>query len=337
MRRYELVDRRRIELRTDVPIPAPGAGEVLVRVKACTVCGRSDLVYYHYLGLRAHCAEGCFGHEIAGVVEGIGPRVRAVAEGDRVFIRTPLSSGYADYALAREVAVGRLPSSIPFDQGAILQLLPLAVHATRGVRLGDTVLIVGQGPVGLMALQVVRLRGASFVAVTDRDPWRLERSRAFRADVARVAGPAEGNGNGATHAAKQFEEPFDVAIDAVGTPRTLQTCIDAVRHNGLVVLLGTHHVDTVVPVDLVQWEKKSLRVHSSAEPDDEARRRSLATAERLVRTNSIALEPLLTHRYPLERLQDAVDHLSASAVLSPEAHPTLPAVPHETLKVAICP
>lgn len=333
MRRYELVGRRRIELRTDVPVPEPGAGEVLVKVKACTVCGRSDLVYYHYLGLRAHCAEGCFGHEIAGVVEGVGPRVRAVAEGDRVFIRTPLSSGYADYALAREVAVGRLPSRIPFEQGAILQLLPLAVHATRGVRLGDHVLIAGQGPVGLMALQVVRLRGAAFVAVTDRDPWRLERSRAFGADVARVVDPAEGNGSGVTTGG----EPFDVAIDAVGTPRTLQVCIDAVRHNGLVVLLGTHHVDTVVPVDLVQWEKKSLRVHSSAEADDEARRRALATAERLVKANSIALEPLLTHRYPLERLQEAVDHLSASAVLSPDAQPTLPAVPHETLKVAICP
>ena len=336
MRRYELVGRQRIELRTDVPVPEPGTGEVLVKVKACTVCGRSDLVYYHYLGLRAHCAEGCFGHEISGIVESVGPRVRAVAEGDRVFIRTPLSSGYADYALAREVAVGHLPSQIPFDQGAILQLLPLAVHATRGVRLGDNVLIVGQGPVGLMALQVARLRGAAFVAVTDRDPWRLERSRALRADVARVAEPVEGNGSGAP-VENPFEEPFDVTIDAVGTPRTLQTCIDSVRHNGLVVLLGTHHVDTVVPLDLVQWEKKSLRVHSSAEPDDEARRKALATAERLVRSNSIALEPLLTHRYPLERLQEAVDHLSASAILSPEAAPTLPAVPPETLKVAICP
>src|SRR5438552_17666281 len=116
MRRYELVDRRRIQLKTDVPIPQPSAGQVLVKVGACTVCGRSDLVYYHYLGLRDHCAQGCFGHEIAGLVEAVGSAVDRIRPGERVFIRTPLTSGYADYALAREVAVGKLPDSIPFAQ-----------------------------------------------------------------------------------------------------------------------------------------------------------------------------------------------------------------------------
>jgi threonine dehydrogenase-like Zn-dependent dehydrogenase len=332
MRRYDLVGHRRIELKTGVPIPAPGAGQVLVKVAACTVCGRSDLVYYHYFGLRAHCAQGCFGHEIAGVVEAVGTNVTRVACGDRVFVRTPLTSGYADYALAREVAVGRLPPHIPFEQGAILQLLPLAVHATRGVCLGDRVLIVGQGPVGLMALQVARLRGASSVSTIDLDPWRLARSSCLGATEI-IALDGQG-----IPSAELTHGSFDVAIDAVGTPRTLQMSIDAVVDNGLVVLLGTHHVDTRVSLDLVQWEKKSLRVHASAEPDDVTRRDALRTAERLVETDRIVLAPLLTHRYPLERLQDAIDQLSRSRVLYPESGPSpVEGPPPETLKVAICP
>jgi L-iditol 2-dehydrogenase len=332
MRRFELVGQRRIELKTNVAVPEPMEGQVLVEVKACTVCGRSDLIYYHYLTLRDHCAQGCFGHEISGVIAAVGPGVTKVKSGDRVFVRTPLTSGYADYALARELLVGRLPPSIPFEQGAILQLLPLAVHATRGIRLGDRVLIVGQGPVGLLALQTSRLRGASFVMVMDLDPWRLERSIAMSADV---ACPVNGQ---SVLALPVLEDSFDVAIDAVGTPATLKRCIDRVRHNGLVILLGTHHVDTHVSLDLVQWEKKSLRVHSSAEPDDDARRSALRTAERLAASGAIQLAPLLTHQYPLPRLQEAIDHLSCNSILYEEsANVSHKGPPPKTLKVAICP
>jgi 2-desacetyl-2-hydroxyethyl bacteriochlorophyllide A dehydrogenase len=329
MRRYELVDRQRIQLKTDVPVPQPSTGQILVKVGACTVCGRSDLVYYHYLGLRDHCAQGCFGHEIAGFVEAVGPAVDRIQPGERVFIRTPLTSGYADYALAREVAVGKLPDSIPFAQAAILQLLPLAVHATRGVRLGDRVLIVGQGPVGLMALQVARLRGASSIAVTDLDPWRLECSARLGAHTVVAQGmlPKE-----------ILKEEWDVAIDAVGTEKTVRSCMAAVRHNGIVVLLGTHHIDTNVSLDLVQWEKKSLQVQSSAEPHDEARREALRVAEQLVNGKMIQLEPLLTHTYALNDLQQAINHLSQSNVLFPASEMSpFPGPPPQTLKVAICP
>src|ERR1700723_530295 len=231
MRRFELVGQRRIELKTNVAVPEPMEGQVLVEVKACTVCGRSDLIYYHYLTLRDHCAQGCFGHEISGVIAAVGPGVTKVKSGDRV-------------------------------------------------------LIVGHGPVGLLALQTSRLRGASFVMVMDLDPWRLERSIAMSADV---ACPVNGQ---SVLALPVLEDSFDVAIDAVGTPATLKRCIDRVRHNGLVILLGTHHVDTHVSLDLVQWEKKSLRVHSSAEPDDDARRSALRTAERLAASGAIQLAPL---------------------------------------------
>ncbi|WP_405675846.1 zinc-binding dehydrogenase [Streptomyces sp. NBC_01511] len=333
MRRYELVGRRDIRLVTDAPVPVPGPLEVLIRVRACTVCNRSDLAYFHYYGLRDHCATGCFGHEIAGEVDAVGPGVSRVVPGQRVFVRTPLTTGYAEFALAREIAVAPLPDDIPFEQGAILQLLPLAVHATRGVRLGDRVVIVGQGPVGQMALRMAALRGAAEIVAVDLDGWRLERSTAAGADTVRRI-----DGSAAELAA--LGRDFDVAVDAVGTPTTLNGCVGLVRQNGLVVMLGTHHVDTHVTVDLVTWERKGLRVHSSAEPVDTARAQARAVAERLVgaRPERLRLPELLTHTYPLAELPKAMEQLSASRSLYPDAERApYDGPPSETLKVAIVP
>lgn len=333
MHRFELVGRHDIRLVTDAPVPVPGPLEVLVKVRACTVCNRSDLAYYHYYGLRDHCAQGCFGHEIAGVVEATGPGVTRVSKGQRVFVRTPLTTGYAEFALAREIAVGALPDDVPFEQGAILQLLPLAVHATRGVRLGDRVAVLGQGPVGLLALRVAAMRGAAEIVAVDLDGWRLERSALFGATSTHQV-----DGTRAQLASVGAE--FDVAVDAVGSPTTLNAAVGLVRQNGLVVMLGTHHVDTHVTIDLVTWERKGLRVHSSAEPLDTARAEALLVAERLAagRTGELRLPDLLTHTYPLDDLPDAVERLSASRSLYPDGGPApYTGPPARTLKVAILP
>lgn len=329
MRSFALTGRRQLTWLPDAPVPVPGPDQVLVRVGACTVCNRSDLTYFHYLGLRDHCAQGCFGHEIAGTVEAVGGDVTAAAPGDRVFVRTPLTTGFAEYALARQIAVGALPEQVPFEQGAILQLLPLAVHATRGVRLADRVLIAGQGPVGLMALQVAARRGAE-LTVADLDPWRLERSAELGADRT-VHLPVGDAGDW-----DRVGGDFDVAIDAVGIPATVSACVRLVRPGGLVIFLGTHHVDTSVSFDLIAWERKGLRIHTAAEPTDAARTAAMAVAQRLV--PRLELAALLTAVYPLEDLPAAIDRLSASSVLYPAATGSpYPGPPPQTLKLAIVP
>jgi L-iditol 2-dehydrogenase len=332
MRQFKLVGRRELEFHLDARIPEPAEDEVLVQVGACTICGRSDLTYYHYLGQRDHCAKGCFGHEIAGTVVEVGRHVSARWVDQRVFIRAPRTTGYAEYAAAREIALGVLPAEVPFEQGAILQLLPLAINATRGVRLGDRVLIIGQGPVGLMALQVARIRGASRIVVADLDSWRLKRAAALGADDTIHVSAQE------MTALKDAIVDIDVAIDAVGTPVTVNACIDLVCHHGLVVLLGTHHVDTHVTFDLVNWEHKGLRVHSSAEATDEERRAAMRQAQRLVDAGRIRLPEMLTHVMPLEDLPKAIENLSRSPILQPEGMQSpFSGPPTETLKVAICP
>jgi L-iditol 2-dehydrogenase len=330
MRRYELTGRAKLELNKTAPVPRAGPGQVLIRVGACTICNRSDLVYYHYLGRREHCAQGCFGHEIAGTVESAGPGVTKVVPGDRVFVRTPLTSGYAEFAVAREVAVGFLPDQTGFEQGAILQLLPLAVHATRGVRLGDRVAILGQGPVGLMALQVTSRRGAAEIVTGDLDGWRLERSAALGATRAVLLADRAEPGWA------RLGGDFDVAIDAVGTPHTANACAGLVRQGGLVVFLGTHHLDTSVRFDLIAWERKGLRVHTAAEPTDLDRAAAMTIAQRLA--PAIRLAPLLSEVYPLDRLPEAIERLSASSLLYPAAEPSpYRGPPPRTLKLAITP
>lgn len=333
MRGFQLIDRHELIYQEDLPKPIAKEDTAVVKVKACTVCGRSDLVYYHYLGLRDHCAQGVFGHEIAGIVEEVGSLVSRFKPGDRVFIRSPLQTGYADYTLAREVCLGHLPESIPFEEGSILQLLPLSVHATRGINLGDNVLIIGQGPVGLMALQVARLRGAASITVVDLDPWRLKVSQSLKADRT-IAVTSE---TLQEHLA-DMSGKFDVAIDAVGTPLVINTCAQVVRQQGLIVMLGSHHVDTHVSVDLVLWEKKGLRIHTSAEPTDQARRECMHVAQRLVDTNRIQLKPLLTNVYPLEELPKAIEKLSQNRLLYAEKEDApIDGPPFQTLKVSICP
>jgi L-iditol 2-dehydrogenase len=333
MRRYELTGRQTLRL-ANVPVPRPGPSEVLVRVGAATICNRSDLVYYHYLGERDHCAAGVFGHEVAGTVAAVGDRVTRTAPGRRVFLRTPLTGGFADFVLAREVAVGALPDTVSFEAGAVLQLLPLAVHATRGVRLGDRVAILGQGPVGLMALQVAALRGAGEIVVADLDPWRLQRSAALGAD--RTVAVDVTADHAAAAGYDELGREFDVAIEAVGTPGTASACVNRVRHNGLVVFLGTHHVDTTVTFDLIVWEKKGLRLHTAAEPTDTDRVAAMTTAERIIRR--VDTESLVSDVYPLDKLPDAISRLSASSVLTPAGQPSqFSGPPPRTLKLAIVP
>jgi threonine dehydrogenase-like Zn-dependent dehydrogenase len=109
-----------------------------------------------------------------------------------------------------------------------------------------------------------------------------------------------------------------------------------VRHNGLVVFLGTHHVDTKVTFDLIAWERKGLRLHTAAEPTDADRAASMAVAERLIRRVETA--SLVSEVYPLDELPAAISRLSASSVLAPSGQPSrFSGPPPRTLKLAIAP
>ncbi|MGD9496006.1 MAG: alcohol dehydrogenase catalytic domain-containing protein [Armatimonadota bacterium] len=130
--------------------------QVLLEVRSCTVCA-TDLKWY--TGIRAHPVPSRFGHEVAGVVSAVGSDATRWRPGDRVFSRS-VNGGFADYCLADAAMLAPLPNSVGFEEGAIAQLLPIAVSAAeKSIRPGDTVYVSGAGAAGLLVTQVARAYG----------------------------------------------------------------------------------------------------------------------------------------------------------------------------------
>lgn len=253
----------------EVERPRPGPGQALVRVEACGVC-------YHDLLTRAGVIRHGMrlpvipGHEIAGVVEELGPGVEGLAPGDRVctvqlaacggcafclrgedhlcagqrMFGHGLDGGYAEYVVAPARALVRVPPEIPLEQAATLGCGVgtsfRAIRTTAAVRAGETVVVTGAGGgTGLHSVQVARLVGARVIAVTT-SPAKVERIREAGADEVVVAPDG------------QFHEQVraltgggaDAVVDHVGTPVWAST-IRSVRNGGRICFIGQVTGDAV--------------------------------------------------------------------------------------------
>lgn len=240
---------------TERPDRRPDRGEVLIAVRASGICG-SDI--HGYLGLTGRRQPGTvMGHEAAGEVVEIGPEVGGARVGDRVVLPSILPCGrcepcregrsnvcehrrglgmqfdgaYAERMVVPDALAVRLPDSLGYVEAAVVEPLAVALHALAITPLepGDDVVIVGAGPIGLLTLLAVRLRGAGSVAITDRSPHRLELARALGADLAIDVGatdPVEAirratNGRGA-----------DVVLEAAGISATVAQSLVVARTGG---------------------------------------------------------------------------------------------------------
>lgn len=251
---------RRVDLRHDLPVPEPGHGQVLLRVRASTICG-SDLraIYREHLGHGPEAYQGVVaGHEPCGQVVAVGPGCRRLVEGDRVVVyhiagcgmcaecragylvacTSPLRAaygwqrdgGHADYLLAEESTCLPLPQPLTFLDGACVACGFGTAYeglARAGVSGADTVLVTGLGPVGLATGLLARALGAP--RVVGVDPVVSRRSLALRI--------------GAVHAvheaATQVEgDGFSVTVDASGSAAGRLACLDAAGRWGRVVFLG---------------------------------------------------------------------------------------------------
>ncbi len=273
----------RVEL-VDLPVPEPGPGQVLLKVRSASICG-TDL----------HILEGAFpkvrppvtlGHEFAGEVARLGPGVRGWQEGDRVTCESEahscggcsycqagqtnlcpqrlahgysLDGGMAQYVLVRHDALHRLPGSVSFQQGALCEPLAVAVHAVLELdppAPGQSVLVTGPGPIGLLVLAVLVMTGAEVtVAGTSHDQSRLEVARAMgakqvvmadRQELAQVAGECAGG------------EGFSRAWECSGAPAALNAAMECLRRQGSIIQVGLS--GGLAPVDLDRLTLKELRL-----------------------------------------------------------------------------
>lgn len=252
----------------EMDLPAVGADEGLVRVRACGICG-SDI--HGYTGITGRRIPPLvMGHEAAGVIERIGSGVTGFAPGDRVTFdstvycggcefcrrgdvnlcdaRNVLGVSCADYrrhgAFAEFVAVParilhKLPDTLSFEHAAMVEPLAVAVHAVdrRRPAPSDRVVVIGCGMIGLLTIQVLRARGCGFIVAADLLADRRE--HAMRMGAARVV-------------ADVSELPeADHVFEVVGYPETVAAAIRCVRKGGVVTLVGNLTPEVVLPLQAV--------------------------------------------------------------------------------------
>ncbi|WP_405718092.1 2,3-butanediol dehydrogenase [Streptomyces sp. NBC_01537] len=248
----------------DVPVTPPGPGEVTIEVAYCGICG-SDLHEYadgpHAVPvgdphpLSGVAAPIVLGHEFCGIVTEVGGGVTGVAPGDRVAVEPHYRCGGCPRCLAGEYNIcrhfgfaglmghgglaeratvpaymlHRLPEQVSLEQAAVLEPAAVALHAVRraGIRRGETVAVLGLGPIGLLVTQLAALYGAGHIVAADRS--------AARRELALRLGAAE---TGADLADVVGGEGADVVFEAVGSEDTLRACLAATRRGGRVMFLG---------------------------------------------------------------------------------------------------
>jgi threonine 3-dehydrogenase len=308
------------------PVPAIGAADVLVRVKTASICG-TDLHIYGW----DRWSQGrikppvTLGHEFCGVVERVGEDVAAVKRGDFVSAEMHVNCGHChqcrmgeahicqnlriigidqDGAFAEFVKIPasniwKLDPAIPEHYGAILDPLGNAVHTVlAGPIAGQTVLVTGCGPIGLMSIAVAKACGSSTVFATETNEQRRTMANKIGADV--VVNPAaedavkrilnETNGTG-----------VDVLLEMSGNPTAIQQGFRALRAGGRASLLGIPTEN--VPLDLV-----SDVIFKGATVQGIYGRRMYETwvqMTALLKAGRVNLEPLFGEREPLEKFESA--------------------------------
>lgn len=306
----------------DLPSPALGPGQVRVQVKSVGICG-SDMA-----AIRGDNPMMFFpvvlGHEASGIVAEVAEGSR-FQPGQRVYVRPLATCGkcdacraqewnhcaelrilgvhvngaYAEEVVTPEETVRLLPDDMSFDEGALIEPAAVAVHCTNRsmLRPGEKVAIFGTGVIGNMAVQVANAKGASAVMAVDVVDERLALARQMGADV--TANPLKDD------PAKVGLEKLggvDVVIDFAGPRHTMAHAIPLLKPGGRIVLLVPPETPRLEVDDYKSVFRKELSIVLSrlygADYDD---------AVPLIQSGKLQLKPLITHRFPLANLFEALD------------------------------
>lgn len=265
----------------EVDQPVPGKGEVKLKVKACGICG-TDLHEYvsgpHVIPKdKPHPLTGdeppvIMGHELSGDIVELGPDISGWQVGDRVTIMPLVScgecyycrramnhicqlhgatglswrwGGFADYCLAKDYQLNKIPDNVSYEEGAVIEPAALAAYAIdRGeVKIGDVIFIAGGGPTAVLTLMAAQAAGPSAVYMSEVSPGRLERLKDFGATE--VFNPTECNV--VEEILKRTDNVgADVTIDCTGMQSAINDCLKIVRKRGMHVQSGLSTEDTPI-------------------------------------------------------------------------------------------
>ena len=320
MKALLLTEYKRLEL-TEMPEPTMGPEDVLVRVKACGICGSDVHGWDGSTGRRIPPL--VMGHEASGVIERVGADVKGISEGDRVAFDSMVSCGkctfcrrgeanlcdarqvlgvscgdyrrhgaFAEYVTVPQHIVYKLPDTLSFEHAAMIEPVSVAVHAVgiTPVKLGDTAVVVGTGMIGLLTIQAARLAGCARIIAVDLEDYKLEMAKAAGADE---------TVNPKTTDAVQFIKSrtngtgADVVWEAVGATEPIATSINSVRKGGTVTLIGNIRPNVEIPLQAVVT--REVRLQGSCASSGE-----YPACIELMGRGAIKVDDLLTARAPLE-------------------------------------
>jgi L-iditol 2-dehydrogenase len=316
----------------DVPVPEAGEGEVLIKVAACGICG-TDIkkIFQRYVE-----PPQILGHELAGTVVAVGRGVSKFHPGDRVMSFhhvpcgkcfycekrlfsqckqykstgltagfTPNGGGFAEYVKAMPWVVDRgiipLPDNVSFEEASFIEPINTILKAVQKARVtsGETVLIIGCGPIGLQFLMVSRLQGARLLT---SDPMPERRAKTLSLGAIESFDPTSGKlveqvrdrteGRGA-----------DAVLVAVAHPAVVEEALAAARPGGRVLLFAANDPVTRIefPAAAVGIDEKEILGSYSAAADIQQE------AAELVLTKKLPVMEIVTHRFPLARIQEALE------------------------------
>lgn len=322
----------------ETDIPEIGPGELLVKVGGALTCGTDVKTYKRGHPILLKNTPALFGHEYAGTIEEVGEGVKGFERDMRIVATnsapcgtcflckrgkpnlcpelksTFLNGAFAEYIKVPESVVRwnahPIPDSLSFRDAALTEPLACVVHGIEeaNIQLGDTVAIIGAGPIGQMMIMLAKKSGASTVIASDLVELRREMAKKSGADI--IVDPSsedpvmrvkeETSGHGA-----------DVVIEAVGLPVTWEQAVDMTRDAGLTVLFGGAASGTKFTLDTVRFHYGQLTVKGVFHLTP----RHVEQALKLIIANDIDPDILISHEMPLEKITDALEMMGSGKTM----------------------
>lgn len=310
---------------TDLPTPHAGPGELVLRNQVCGVCGTDVHIYHGEPGSADVNPPVVLGHEYSGEVVEVGEGVTGFAVGDHVTVDPNIycghcaycqngkkqlcpsmeaigvtrDGGFAQYSLIPAAQAFKLEPTVPWEAAAMAEPLACCLHGIdlAGIQVGDKVCVVGGGAIGLLMVQLAKLSGASQIVLSEPNEKRRQVGLQLGANAA--IDPTRPDAQEAF--AQVLDGGANVVIECVGNVPAVKSAFQFAGKGATVLLFSVPKVDATFDLPLFDVYKKELTIKGSfVNPDTHAR------AVALINSGKVDFGPIITHRFPLDQLPEAI-------------------------------
>lgn len=310
----------------EISIPEIDKQEVLIRVAACGVCGTDIHICHGDKGSAEVIPPVVLGHELSGIVEKVGRDVTTIKIGDHITVDPNIycgkchycqngkkqmcenlsaigvtrNGGFAEYCIVPEQQCIHLNDKIPLEYGAMTEPLACCIHGVdrADIKIGDTVLVIGGGAIGLLMIQLAHLAGASKVVLSE--PVEMRRKIGLELGADAVIDPVYED------VEEKLEKVLgisgaDIVIECVGTPSAVKQAFSAAKRGATILLFSVPAAGATYNLCLEDVFRKELKIIGSMINPDTHKR-----AAELINNNKVQIGKIITHCYPLEQVEDAI-------------------------------